>query len=90
MISLFITFRLLDAIDILLVAFLLYEIYSLVKGTSAINILIGMVILYIVWLVVKALDMQLLGSILSRFIDVGVSHYHCIPARAKKIPAYYW
>ena len=72
MINMFITFRLLDSIDILLVAFLLYEIYSLVKGTSAINILIGMVILYIGWLIVKALDMQLLGSILSRFIDVGV------------------
>jgi diadenylate cyclase len=72
MISLFITFRWLDALDILLVAVLLYEIYSLVKGTSAINILFGMIILYLVWLVVTALDMQLLGSILSRFIDVGV------------------
>jgi uncharacterized protein (TIGR00159 family) len=72
MISLFITFRWLDAVDILLVAVLLYQIYSLVKGTSAINIVIGMVVLYIVWIVVKALDMQLLESILSRFIDVGV------------------
>jgi len=72
MISLFIIFRWLDAVDILLVAVLLYQIYSLVKGTSAINILIGMVVLYLAWLVVKALDMQLLGSILSRFIDVGV------------------
>ena len=72
MISLFITFRLLDAIDILLVAFLLYELYNLVKGTAAINILTGMVVLYVFWLIVKALDMQLFGSILSRFIDVGV------------------
>ena len=72
MITLFITFRLLDAIDILLVAFLLYELYSLVKGTPAINILIGMVILYIVWLIVKALDMRLMDGILGRFIDVGV------------------
>lgn len=72
MVSLFITFRLLDAIDILLVAFLLFELYNLVKGTAAINILTGMVLLYVLWLVVKALDMQLLSSILSRFIDVGV------------------
>jgi len=72
MVNLFITFGILDAVDILLVAVLLYEIYSLVKGTSAINILFGMIILYVVWLVVKALNMQLLGSILSRFIDVGV------------------
>ncbi|NNM95281.1 MAG: TIGR00159 family protein [Bacteroidia bacterium] len=72
MINLFITFGWLDAIDIVLVALLLYEIYNLVKGTPAINILIGMAVLYIAWLVVKALNMELLGTILSRFIDVGV------------------
>jgi len=72
MISLFITFRWLDAVDILLVAVLLYELYSLVRGTAAINILTGIVLLYIVWLIVKALDMQLFSSILSRFLDVGV------------------
>lgn len=72
MLSLFITFHWFDAIDILLVAFLLYELYSLVRGTAAINIVMGMVLLYILWLIVKALDMQLFGSILSRFIDVGV------------------
>ncbi len=72
MISLFITFRWLDAVDILLVAILLYELYSLVRGTAAINILTGIVLLYIIWLIVRALDMQLFSSILSRFIDVGV------------------
>jgi len=72
MISLFITFRWLDAVDILLVAVLLYELYSLVRGTAAINILTGIVLLYIVWLIVKALNMQLFSSILSRFLDVGV------------------
>jgi diadenylate cyclase len=72
MINLFIIFHWLDAVDILLVAFLLYELYSLVRGTAAINILTGIILLYVVWLIVKALDMQLFSSILSRFIDVGV------------------
>ncbi len=72
MIALFISFGWIDALDILLVALLLFEIYNLVKGTSAINILIGMAVLYLVWLVVKMLNMRLLGAILSRFIDVGV------------------
>ncbi|MGP8217746.1 MAG: diadenylate cyclase CdaA [Bacteroidia bacterium] len=72
MISLFITFRFFDALDILLVAILLYELYNLVRGTAAINILTGIVLLYIIWLIVRALDMQLFSSILSRFIDVGV------------------
>lgn len=64
MLGLFITFRFIDAIDILLVAVLLYELYNLVKGTTAVNILIGMILLYVSWLVVKALNMTLLSSIL--------------------------
>lgn len=72
MLTLFITFRFIDAIDILLVAVLLYELYNLVKGTTAINILIGMILLYVLWLVVKALDMTLLSSILGGFINVGI------------------
>jgi hypothetical protein len=35
MISLFIHFRFLDVIDILLVSFIFFEIYRLVKGTVA-------------------------------------------------------
>jgi len=67
----FITFRWLDAIDILLVAILLYQLYYLVKGTVAINIFVGILLIYILWLVVKALGMQLFENILSKFIDVG-------------------
>jgi diadenylate cyclase len=72
MLTLFITFRFIDAIDILLVAVLLYELYNLVKGTTAINILIGMILLYVLWLIVKAFDMTLLSSILGGFINVGI------------------
>ncbi len=70
-ISLFITVRWIDVVDIILVAALLHQLYYLVKGTVAINILIGIVLFYLLWLVVKALDMPLFGSILSKFIDVG-------------------
>lgn len=69
---LFITFRWLDAIDILIVAILLYQFYNLVRGTAAINIFLGIVSLYLLWLLVRALNMQLLGSILGQFIGVGV------------------
>jgi len=72
MTTLFITFRFIDAIDILLVAILLYELYNLVKGTTAINILTGMVLLYVIWLIVKALGMTLLSSILGGFINAGI------------------
>ncbi|MBU0764428.1 MAG: diadenylate cyclase CdaA [Bacteroidetes bacterium] len=72
MLHCFITIRFLDILDILLVAFLLYQIYLLIKGTVAINIFVGIFLVYLLWLIVKALNMQLLGSILGQFIGVGV------------------
>ena len=71
-INLFITIRVLDIIDIILVAFLLYQIYMLIRGTVAINIFTGIVVLYIFWLVVRALNMELLSGILGQIIGVGV------------------
>jgi diadenylate cyclase len=64
---------LLDIIDILLVAFLLYKLYELLKGGVAMNIFIGLISIYLLWwLCVKVLDMQLLGALLGQFIGVGV------------------
>ena len=68
---LFITFCWIDAIDIFLVALLLYEFYNLVKGTGAINIFIGIVAVIILWKIVSALEMVLLSEILGAFISVG-------------------
>lgn len=68
----FITFRWLDVVDIVLVATLLHQLYYLVRGTVAINIFTGILFVYVLWLVVKALNMQLFGSILGKFIDVGI------------------
>ena len=64
--------RILDIIDILLVAFLLFQLYLLIRGTVAINIFYGVFILYLMWLLVKALNMQLLGSILGQIIGLGL------------------
>ena len=65
-------FRLVDVIDIILFAILLYEIYNLVKGTAGIRIFIGIIAVYLLWKVVKTLQMQLLTEILGQFISVGV------------------
>jgi diadenylate cyclase len=69
---LFITFKWIDAIDIVLVALLLYQLYNIVKGTPAVNIFTGIFSIYVIWIIVRALDMKLFGSILGKFIDVGV------------------
>lgn len=68
----FISFGISDLIDILLVALILYLFYNLVKGTSAINIFIGLAFIYFVFIVIKAFDLKLLSSILGKFVDVGV------------------
>jgi len=64
--------RIIDIIDIVLVAALLYYLYKLVKGTVAINIFIGIVILYAIWKVTELLEMQLLSKILGGFLGVGM------------------
>lgn len=58
----FITFGINDAIDILLVAIILYLAYNLVKGTSAINIFVGLAFIYFAYIVIKAFDLKLLSS----------------------------
>jgi len=68
----FLSIRLLDVLDILIVAVLLYQLYKLVRGTVAVNIFLGILLLYILWAVVRALNMQLLDSILGQFIGIGV------------------
>lgn len=68
----FITIRFLDIVDIILVALMLYQIYRLIKGTVAFNIVIGFFLVYLVWVVVRSLGMELLSSIIGQFIGVGV------------------
>ncbi len=65
-------FNVVDIIDIVLVAFLMYYMYKLVKGTVAINIFIGIVMIYLIWKLTQALQMQLLSNILGGFISVGM------------------
>lgn len=60
-----------DIVDVILVAFLLYEIYNLVKGTGAIRIFIGIIAVYLIYRIVRALHMELLTEILGQFISVG-------------------
>jgi diadenylate cyclase len=68
----FIQLRFLDVIDILLVAFLLYYMYKLIRGTGALNIFLGFISIYVVWWLVRIFEMELLTEILEQFISVGV------------------
>lgn len=64
--------RFLDILDIVLIAILLYNVYKLVRGTVAVNIFIGIVIIYLVWRLTQLLQMELLSSVLDQFVGVGM------------------
>lgn len=72
MVEAFLTIRFLDILDIFLVAFIMYQIYLLIKGTVAMQIFIGIILIILFWWIVTALKMELLGSILGKLISVGV------------------
>ncbi len=61
-----------DVADISLVSILLFQLYRLMRGTLAIRIFLGFISVFIVYLVVKSLHMELLTTILGQFIGVGV------------------
>tara|TARA_A100000171_G_scaffold41639_1_gene42528 strand:- start:1592 stop:2440 length:849 start_codon:yes stop_codon:yes gene_type:complete len=68
----FLEVRWVDIIDILLVSVLLYQVYKLLKGSVAVRVLIGFLSLYLIYLVVRAAQMELLAGILGQFMGVGV------------------
>ncbi|TAJ15713.1 TIGR00159 family protein [Marinilabiliaceae bacterium JC017] len=68
----FLNLRLIDLVDIVLVAYLLFRVYKLIKGTVALNILIGIFAFIVFWLMIKALNMELSASIMDNFVNVGV------------------
>lgn len=65
-------FSIVDVLDIILVATLLYYAYKLLKGTVAINIFIGIILIYILWRGTVLLEMELLSSIIGGFMSVGI------------------
>ena len=68
----FIPFSFIDFIDILLVALFMFGIYRMSRGTNAPYIFTGIIIIYFVWVVVRALNMELLQAILGQLVSVGV------------------
>lgn len=64
--------RLIDIIDILLVTYILYKTYNVLRGTVAIRIFLGILFFIVAWLVVNFIfQMQLLGGIMNQIVNVG-------------------
>lgn len=68
----FIRITIIDIIDIVLVAMIMFYVYKLIRGTHATAILSGIVLIYVIWVVVRALKMELLTSILGSITSIGI------------------
>jgi diadenylate cyclase len=68
----FLPVRIVDIVDILVVGYLMYRVYKLLRGSIAFNIFIGMLLLYMIWWLVRELKMEMLSMILGQFVSVGM------------------
>jgi uncharacterized protein (TIGR00159 family) len=68
----FIDLKITDLIDIVLVAILLYYVYKLVRGSVAINIFLGIVIVWGFWKLTELLGMEMISSMVGAFMQVGL------------------
>ena len=61
-----------DVIDIVLVAFLLYYFYRVMKDSGSLNVFIGILMFFFSWVFVsELLKMRLLGSIFDQLMSIG-------------------
>ena len=68
-----IDFGLIDCIDIILVATILYYVYRMMKESRSLNVFIGIMVFIVAWLfVTQVIEMRLLGSIMDKLMSVGV------------------
>lgn len=67
----FLDFGIIDVLDILLVAALLYYTYKLMKSSGSMNLFIGILVLVVIWYVVTKLEMRLLGTIIGQLANVA-------------------
>lgn len=68
----FIHIGVIDIIDIIAVAMLMFYVYKMAKGTSVPNIVVGIIIIYLLWQLTDTMGMSMLSSILGKIISVGV------------------
>lgn len=62
-----------DVVDILLVATLMYQGYRIVRRSGSAALFKGVLAFFVIWLIVsQILQMRLLGSILDKFLSVGI------------------
>lgn len=68
----FLNMSLIDIIDILLVAVIIFQAFRLLRGSAAMSIFAAIFSLYILRVLVAAFNMKLMNALLGTVLDVGV------------------
>lgn len=61
-----------DVLDILLLTFLIYALIKLMRETRAMQLLKGIFLLLLVFVVVKSFDLKVMGYLIDNFLQVGI------------------
>lgn len=69
MLELLTNFRLQDAIDISIIAFFIYRIIDLIRGTRAARMLVGLLVVFVTYLSSKSFELYTLNWILDNFLS---------------------
>lgn len=72
LISVWRTMGIIDYIDILLLAYLIYKGIKIVKETRAVQLVKGIVVIVVLFFVVNQLQLKAMGVIMETFINVGI------------------
>lgn len=67
----FLNLDFIQIIDLGIVAFLAYQFYKIVKGTSALNVVLSIIGIYIFWKIAQQFELSLTTEILDRVISMG-------------------
>ena len=67
----FLHFTLVDLIDIILVAAVIFIIFRWIRGSSAMNIFVAIIILFLVRVLAAAMNMRMVSALLGAILDVG-------------------
>jgi len=68
----FVSVRLVDVIDLMIVTYIFFTLYKLMRGTIAFQIFISLLLILGVSLLAQILNLQVLGWLLSRLTDIWV------------------
>ena len=78
------TFKIVDLLDIIIIAFLIYQVLGIINRTRAGQLAKGALIVLAVYLVANTLNMRTVTWLLNSLLQVGLRH-HCHLRRGRAL-----